>query len=230
MADKQQGGAARQDFLDAGHGFGLKRGIAHRQRLVHDQDIGLHMYLHRKCQPHRHARAVGLDRLIDVIADVGKRDDVGQQGVDARAAQAQNRTIDVDVFTPGQVGVEARTQLQQRRHAAVGEHRTRAGRQYAGNDLQQGAFAAAIQADDAQRLPTVQAEADVVQGFMDVQPALRRGMQALREVGRCNGQRRAGAVQGGGNQALRGAGPDPERFADILDHDDRLRMGEWEVR
>ena len=121
--------------------------------------------------------------MVDVIANVGERDDVAQQGVDACAAQAQNRTIDVDVFTPGQIGVEARTQFKQRRHTAVGVHRPRARRQDPGNDLQQGAFAAAIQADDAQRLPTLQAEADVVQGFMDVQSALRRGVQALREAG-----------------------------------------------
>ena len=122
VADEQQGGAARQDLLDARHRLGLERGIADRQCLVDDQDVGVDVHLHRERQAQCHAGAVGLDRLVDVVADVGEGDDVIEQGVDARRGQAQDRAVDVDVLAPGQFRVEAGTQLKQCGHAAMRFH------------------------------------------------------------------------------------------------------------
>jgi len=75
--------------------------------------------------------------------------------------------------------------------------------QYSGDDLQQGAFATAVQADDAHRLATVQGKADAMQGFMHMQAFLRGLLQAARQC-RCDGgQAAAAAMQGRGDQPLR---------------------------
>ena len=113
MADEQQGGAARQDLLDAGHRLGLERRIADGEGFVHDQDVGLDVHLHGEREPQGHARTVGLDRLFDVIADVGEGDDVVHDRVDAGALKAEDGAVDVDVLAAGQFRIEAGAQLQQ---------------------------------------------------------------------------------------------------------------------
>ena len=49
--------------------FRLERRIPHGERLVDDQQIGRHMHGDRECQADDHAARVGLDRLVDEVAD-----------------------------------------------------------------------------------------------------------------------------------------------------------------
>ena len=220
VADEQQCGATRQDLLDAAHRLGLERGVADRQRLVDDQDVGVDVHLHREREAQGHARAVGLDRLVDVVADVGERDDVAEQGIDARGRQAQDGAIDVDVLAPGQLWIEARAQFQQRGDPPMRFHPTRSGRQHTGNDLQQGAFAAAVEADDAQRFATLKFEIDAVERLMDMHPAASGRMQPFGQPGCGLRQQTAGPVQRRRDQALCRRGPGHEGLADVLDQDD----------
>ena len=54
----------------------LEEDVPDGKRLVHDQDLRLHRRLHGEGQPHHHAAGVGLHRLLDEVADVGKRRDL----------------------------------------------------------------------------------------------------------------------------------------------------------
>ena len=46
--------------------------VAHGQRFVHNQDLGLNMNADGKCQPRAHADGVALDRLVHEIANAGE--------------------------------------------------------------------------------------------------------------------------------------------------------------
>jgi hypothetical protein len=56
----------------------LEVGVAHRQRLVDDEHVRVHMRDHREGEAHGHARGVGLHRLVDELADVGEGEDLGE--------------------------------------------------------------------------------------------------------------------------------------------------------
>ena len=51
--------------------------VAHGQRFVHQQNLGIHVNRHRERQAHSHAARVCLYRLIDKIADLREGGDVG---------------------------------------------------------------------------------------------------------------------------------------------------------
>lgn len=55
MADEQQGGYRAPGSAGCGHRLGLERGVADRQRLVDDQDVGVDVHLHRERQAQGHA-------------------------------------------------------------------------------------------------------------------------------------------------------------------------------
>ena len=61
--------------LHPGDALLLERFVADGEHLVGDQDVGRQRGGDREAQSHDHARRVMLDRIVDVLADVGKGDD-----------------------------------------------------------------------------------------------------------------------------------------------------------
>ena len=147
---------------DLGFALALEGLVADREHLVDQEDVGVHRDRDREAEPHVHARRVGLDGAVHEVLEPGEGDDLVEPGADLGAGEAQQHAVDVDVLAPGHLRVEAGTQLQQGGDAAVGLDLAAGRRQHAGDDLQQGALAAAVQADDPQRLAAVQFEVDVV--------------------------------------------------------------------
>jgi len=88
-----------------------ERLVAHRQDLVHHQHVGLHHHRHREPQPDVHPGGVGLDWLIDERTDTGELDDFRQPVQHLRARESQHHPVDDRVVAPGDLGVEARAQL-----------------------------------------------------------------------------------------------------------------------
>ena len=84
--------------------------------------------------------------------DLGEVDDLVELPVDLRLAHAEDRAVQVDVLPAGQLGVEARADLEQRADAPVdlGAAVRRLGdpREH----LEQRALAGAVAADDAEHL------------------------------------------------------------------------------
>ena len=60
-----------------------------------------------------------LDRIVDVLADVGERDDLVALRGDLARREAEQRRGEIDVGEPGVLGMEARSQLEQRADAAA---------------------------------------------------------------------------------------------------------------
>ena len=163
MGDEQDGGAARDQLFETAKALRLELGVAHGQCLVDDQHVGVDAGRHGKGQPHVHAGRIRLHRPVDELADVGKGLDVGKAAGDFLTAHAQDGAIEVDVLAPGKLRVEARPQLQQRGHTTADFHMAVGGGERAAEDLQQGALAGTIAADDAHGFATAHGEVQPLQ-------------------------------------------------------------------
>ena len=163
MGDEQDGGAARDQLLETAEALGLELGVPHGQSLVDDQHVRLDAGRDGKGQPHVHAGRVRLDGPVDELANVGEGFDVGKAPGDFLSADAQDGAIEIDVLTSGELGVEARAQLQQRGHATTDGDLASSGRERAAQDLQQRALAGAVAADDTDGLTPAHGEVQPLQ-------------------------------------------------------------------
>ena len=78
------------EFADAAIG---EDGVADREGLIDNQDLGIHMDGGGKGQSHVHAAGIFFDRPVDEFADFGEGFDGGHGFVDLAAAQAHDLAI-----------------------------------------------------------------------------------------------------------------------------------------
>src|SRR5713101_5263921 len=64
------------ELVDPRRALLLKRGVAHRQDFVDQQDVGIHLRGNRKSQPHKHAARILLDWRVDEVAQFRKIQDL----------------------------------------------------------------------------------------------------------------------------------------------------------
>ena len=107
------------ELVQAVDALALEVLVADRERLVDHQDVGIDAGGDGEAQAHVHARAVGLDRALDELAELGEVDDRREALLDLRLAHAQDRAVQADVLAPGELGVEARAELEQRSDPAL---------------------------------------------------------------------------------------------------------------
>ena len=74
MRAQEEGPAAGEEILDPGDALLLERLVAHGKHLVGDEDIGPQRGRDSKAEAHHHARRIVLDRVVNVLADVGEGD------------------------------------------------------------------------------------------------------------------------------------------------------------
>ena len=89
VGNEQDGDAARAQFVDLAHAALAEIDVAHGQGFVHQQDFGVHVDGHGEGQPHHHAARIGLDRLVDEVADLGEGFDVLVALVDLPRGEAR---------------------------------------------------------------------------------------------------------------------------------------------
>jgi hypothetical protein len=70
-------------------------------------------------QANMHAARVALDRNVDETADPRELDNLVKLGRDFTAAHPEERSVQVDVVAPAELGVKARTDFEQRPHATL---------------------------------------------------------------------------------------------------------------
>ena len=102
-----------------------------------------------KRQAHVHAGGVALDRRVEELRDLGELDDVVELAPDLGARHAEDGAVQVDVLAAAELGVEARADLEQAADAAVDLDPALGRLGDAREDLEQGALAGAVAADDA---------------------------------------------------------------------------------
>ena len=100
----------------------LELGVAHREHLVHDQDVGLDMSCDGEGKPQVHPRRVPLERRVEEAFDAGKLDDVVEPPPDLATRQPENDAVQIDVLASRQLGMESGPHLEQRADATSNAH------------------------------------------------------------------------------------------------------------
>src|SRR5204863_2806656 len=142
---------ARTELVELLEALLLELGIPYGEHLVDQQDVWVDVDRHGETQPHVHARRVVLHRRVDEVLEAGERDDLVESLVELLLGQAEDRAIEEDVLPPCQLGVEAGTELEERRDLAVSLDTVAFGAQDVGHALEQRALARSVLADDGER-------------------------------------------------------------------------------
>ena len=171
------------ELAHAVQALGLEGLVAHREHLVDQEHVGLHVHRDREPEPDEHARRVELHLGVDELLQLRERDDVVERGVGLLARQTEERRVQVDVLAPRELGMEPGTELEQRREAATLEDRPRGRAEDPGYALQQRRLARAVVPDQAERRALPHLERDVAER-PEVLGAAARGEQTLLERGR----------------------------------------------
>jgi hypothetical protein len=150
-------------FVDLAHAALAKVDVAHGQGLVHEQNFRIHVDGHGEGQPYNHAAGIGFHGLVHEIADLGELFDLAVFLLDLSRSEPQDGAVQEDVVASGELGVEARAQLEQRRDPPVHLDLALGGSQNAGHQLQQGAFPGPVFADDAEGLAPPDFEIEIAQ-------------------------------------------------------------------
>ena len=72
--------------------------VANGERLIDKQYLGIHVNGHGECQPHNHSAGVGFHGLMDEVADLGERGDIGELAIHLPRGDAEDRGVQVNVF------------------------------------------------------------------------------------------------------------------------------------
>src|SRR5439155_5819344 len=119
----------------------------------------------------------------------GKIHDLLKAPVDLALLHPKYRSVQVDVFAPGQVGMETGADFEKAAHAPIHLRATRRWLGDSGENLQQRAFARAVPADNAEHFAVFDLEGDVFQGPDDIRGS---GWQGARSWERGAGSREQG--------------------------------------
>ena len=102
--------------------------VADAEHLVDEQDLGLEERRDGECQPHVHAARVPLHRRVDEPLHLGEPDDVVELRADLGPPHAEDRAVQEDVLSAGQLGMKAGSDLEQRADPPVTTARPRSAR------------------------------------------------------------------------------------------------------
>src|SRR5947209_15844804 len=134
------------------------------QSFIHDQDLRLYMDRDRECQSDGHAARVGLDGLINEIADLGELLDLPKFKIHVTARKTENGSIEVDVVLSAEFRIEAGSKLEQRGNSTFDRYCAVRGLQDASHHLEQGALSGPVFPYDAERLGRSYLKGDIAEG------------------------------------------------------------------
>ncbi len=140
MRDEKNGCPLALKLFEPSKALPLKFFITDCQRLVHDQNIRVYHGLDGEGQAHDHAAGIHLYRLLDEFTNVSKPVNIVKPAVDLFLRQAQDGSVQIDIFTAGKLRIEAGAQFQKRGDTTLRRHCPLGGTQCAANDLQEGRF------------------------------------------------------------------------------------------
>src|SRR4051794_25120302 len=104
-----------------------------------------------------------LDRIVDVVAEIGERDDLFALRGDFVRRESEQRRCQLDVRESGVLRMKPRAELEQRADATVDDEGSARGLDDPANDFQQRRFSGAILADDAKRFSDGKLERDGIE-------------------------------------------------------------------
>jgi len=163
MTHKQHGPAFLSHITHFPQTFLLKFGITYGEDLIDDEYLRLQMGGDGEGEADIHAAGVAFYRGIEVSFHLGKSDDFIEFLLDFRPGHPQDRSVEIDILPPGKLRVETRAHLQEAGDAALDCDPSRGGFGDAAEDLEEGALAGAVPADDPHGLAALDLEAHVLE-------------------------------------------------------------------
>src|SRR5262249_19583828 len=115
-------------------------------------------------ETHVHPGRVGPDGQVDEAFELGEGDDLVQLLADVHALEPEDRAVEIDVLPPGEVGVEAGAELEQRADATADVDPPRRRLDDPSEQPEQRRLPRAVPADDADRTAGLDADRDVAKG------------------------------------------------------------------
>ena len=163
VAHKYDGAPVASHLLHLGQALLLKLRIADSQHFIDDQNFWIKMRSNREGETRLHAAGIALYGRVDESLDAGKIDDLVKFAVDFHPAHAENGTVEKYIFPAAEFGVKSGADLKQR--AGSASQANFAGRRGGdlGDDLEKRALAGAVPSDNADDLPLLDSEGDVLQ-------------------------------------------------------------------
>src|SRR5687767_9204534 len=142
----------------------LKSRVTDRQDFVDDQDLRFNVGGNRKSQARVHPGRIPFHRRIDELTDPREVDDRVHLAGDLIAPHPKDRALQVQILPARQVVVKPGRHLDQGSRPPTRPAAALSRLEYSGQQLEHGGLAAAIRADDGQRLTSMHFERDVLQG------------------------------------------------------------------
>src|SRR4029453_541314 len=143
----------------------LEVGITHGKDLIEEQDVGLQVRCNRKPQSHVHARRVVLDRDVDEVLEARVAYDTTVNDLGIRGRQPMDRGVQEHVFAARQFWMKSHAQLDHRTdsRSPCDEQATARRPVDCGNQLEEGALARSVAADQADGFAEIDPQRDVFQ-------------------------------------------------------------------
>ena len=151
------------EMLHAFGALGGKRSVSRAQHLVDNQDVRLQRGGHRKGQAGIHARGIVFDRLVDIVFQFAELDDLIHTRFDLLGVHPGIGQGCADVLDACKFGMEAGADLQQCLDLSIYMDGPFRGPEVPHDQLEQGALAGAIAANDADPLSLGDRQIDVAQ-------------------------------------------------------------------
>jgi hypothetical protein len=151
MRDDHDRLAARAHLVEALQTTTLKLGVTHREYLVDEEDVGVHVDRHGEAETHVHAGRVVPHRCVDELLDPGEAHDLVEPRVQLPLGESEDRPVEVHVLAAGEILVEPGAQLQERGDLPSGFDRSLVGTQDLGDALEHRALARTVLTDEPER-------------------------------------------------------------------------------
>ena len=165
MANKQHRSAFTfANVLHLADGFLLEFGVADGKDFVDNQYLGVEVCGDGEAEAHHHTARITLHGGVDISFAATEVDYLVKFLGNLSFGHSEDGTVHIDVFPARHLGMEAGADLQQTPDTAAGADGAGGGGGDFGEDLQQGAFAGTVLADDAHHVALLDFEVDVTQG------------------------------------------------------------------
>ena len=144
-------------------GFLLELGIADGEDFVHDEDLRFEEGCYGEAKTDSHTRGLTLHRGVDIPFAAAEVNDLIELGLDLGAAHAQDSSVHEDILPSRHLAMEACADFQQGAYTAVGTDCAGGRASDAAQEFQEGRFAGAVLADDADDVALLDLEVDVAE-------------------------------------------------------------------
>jgi len=164
VADVEEGDAPAEVGVDAIGAAGLEARVADGESLVDEEDVGEPLGGHGEAEAGDHARGVVLEGAGGDVGEFGEVEDGVGAATGLGGGNADEDGGEDDVLAAGEFGIEAGAEFEKGRDAAADQELALGGREDACDELEEGALAGAVSAEDGDGLPSMDIEGDAAEG------------------------------------------------------------------